>query len=74
MEGLVDLVVAAGTGMGVGLLMALPEEEDFVVLPLEGGHISLSAVAPGSDRHDVDRDLLDRVSQSVYVSPGFSRT
>ena len=60
-----DLVVAVGTGMGVGLLMALPEEEDFVVLPLEGGHILLSAVPPQSGRHDVDIDLHDRVSQSV---------
>jgi len=60
------LVVAVGTGMGVGLLMALPEEQDFVVLPLEGGHISLSAIPPASDRYDEDSDLLDHVSQSVY--------
>ena len=62
-----DLVMAVGTGMGVGLMMALPKEEDFVVLSLEGGHVLLSSAPVNHERRKEESRMLKFVSCHMYV-------
>jgi len=60
------LVMAVGTGMGVGLMMALPKEEDFVVLSLEGGHVLLSSAPVNHERRKEESRMLKFVSCHIY--------
>jgi len=60
------LVIAVGTGMGVGLMMALPRAEDFIVLSLEGGHVHLSSAPANHERHEEESKMLKFISQEIY--------
>merc|ERR1712137_39424 len=60
------LVIAVGTGMGVGLMMALPKEDDFLVLSLEGGHVLLSSTSVNSERRKEESRMLKFVSCDIY--------
>jgi len=60
------LVIAVGTGMGVGLLMALPGQNNFVVLPLEGGHILLNSSPFNHVKKKEEEEMLNYISNSLY--------
>eukprot|EP01096_Ripella_sp_DP13-Kostka_P007179 TRINITY_DN2609_c0_g2_i2.p1 TRINITY_DN2609_c0_g2~~TRINITY_DN2609_c0_g2_i2.p1 ORF type:complete len:391 (-),score=152.65 TRINITY_DN2609_c0_g2_i2:49-1221(-) len=64
------LVIAIGTGLGVGLLMSLDKNdgENLTVLPLEGGHILLSPSAPSDQNHAEEEELLAFASNLLYKS------
>lgn len=51
--------------MGVGLLMALPKENDFLVLSTEGGHVLLSAASSNHERCEEEREMLEFVSKEM---------
>jgi hypothetical protein len=51
--------------MGVGLLMALPEQDDFVVLPLEGGHVLLNNSSLNSENREEEREMLEFMSKAT---------
>jgi glucokinase len=62
----VDLVLAAGTGLGVGLLTHQHGASDFHVLPLEGGHMLLNTVGVNHALYAEEQDLLQFVGRKLY--------
>lgn len=62
-----DLVIAVGTGMGVGLIMALGDRKEFVVLPLEGGHILLSKSPVKHCRREEEDRMVNYITDELFV-------
>ena len=61
------MVIAVGTGMGVGFLVAPRSQNDFSVIPLEGGHILMSPFAPGNPRFAEEQSLFEFTSKFLFV-------
>lgn len=61
------LICAVGTGLGVGLLMALPGMlSGFIVLPLESGHSQFHPLGEAHPRSAEEKDMMSFLSQDIY--------
>merc|ERR1712137_123631 len=60
------LVCAIGTGMGVGLMMALNGSNDFVVLPLEAGHIQFNPCSMSDPRREEENQMIQFIGGQLY--------
>jgi len=58
-------VLAAGTGLGAGLLVKLPGR-DFQVLPLEGGHGIIPPSGKATPSYETEKQLFEFLSQKLY--------
>eukprot|EP01112_Ceratiomyxa_fruticulosa_P014360 TRINITY_DN4108_c0_g2_i1.p1 TRINITY_DN4108_c0_g2~~TRINITY_DN4108_c0_g2_i1.p1 ORF type:complete len:370 (+),score=78.68 TRINITY_DN4108_c0_g2_i1:123-1232(+) len=58
-------VLAAGTGLGAGLLTKLPGR-NFQVLPLEGGHGLIPASGKATPYYEREKQLFEFLSQKLY--------
>jgi len=58
-------VLAAGTGLGAGLLVKLASR-DFQVLPLEGGHGIIPSSGKATPSYETEQKLFDFISQKLY--------
>jgi len=59
-------VLAAGTGLGVGLLVKLGSNLPFQVYPLEFGHTLISPLGKNHPERDLDSRLSDYLSEKLY--------
>jgi len=59
-------VLAAGTGLGVGLLVKLGTNVPFQVYPLEFGHVLIGPLGKTNPEKELDTKLLQYLSEKLY--------
>ncbi|GAM27785.1 hypothetical protein SAMD00019534_109610 [Acytostelium subglobosum LB1] len=57
----VIVVLAAGTGLGVGLIHHLKHKDKYNVIPSELGHINVSSYGPNHPHYQCELDLFNKV-------------
>eukprot|EP01095_Lingulamoeba_sp_RSL-Kostka_P000521 TRINITY_DN10801_c1_g3_i1.p1 TRINITY_DN10801_c1_g3~~TRINITY_DN10801_c1_g3_i1.p1 ORF type:complete len:412 (+),score=163.79 TRINITY_DN10801_c1_g3_i1:148-1383(+) len=63
------LVLAVGTGLGVGLLISLnnvTNDDSFHVIHLEGGHLLMNHLPPSHEFYEEERRLFKFLSKNLY--------
>eukprot|EP01104_Vermistella_antarctica_P009173 TRINITY_DN2337_c1_g1_i3.p1 TRINITY_DN2337_c1_g1~~TRINITY_DN2337_c1_g1_i3.p1 ORF type:complete len:432 (+),score=110.70 TRINITY_DN2337_c1_g1_i3:69-1298(+) len=60
------LVLRISTGLGMGLLMALPARSELTVLPLEGGHTTVTKYGTADPEYDDNNAMMDEFSEELY--------
>lgn len=61
------LIVAPGTGLGASALLWIPELNNYIAMPLEGGHTLVPSSGPASSEVAAEQRMLDWIANKCWA-------